>query len=154
MTWTRIIVAAALFVGLSAQSRAADTYMREELRIPLPATGPRGLEALLVRPSEPGRYPLALLSHGAPRSPADRPKTVSYTHLDVYKRQGVGIVAVGRIELIAGQRHERGKMRTGGITNKADAVGIEVEFGGFRPYELDLSLIHISLWIERRARRR
>jgi dienelactone hydrolase len=73
MTWTRIIVAAALFVGLSAQSRAADTYMREELRIPLPAAGARGLEALLVRPSELGRYPLALLSHGAPRSPADRP---------------------------------------------------------------------------------
>jgi dienelactone hydrolase len=73
MTRTRIVVAAALLVGLSAQSRAADTYMREELRVPLPAAGPRGLEALLVRPSEPGRYPLALLSHGAPRSPAERP---------------------------------------------------------------------------------
>jgi dienelactone hydrolase len=30
------------------------------------------LEALFVRPSEPGRYPLALLAHGSPRVPTDR----------------------------------------------------------------------------------
>jgi hypothetical protein len=32
-------------------SAAAADYYQEELRIPLAAAGPRGLEALLIRPS-------------------------------------------------------------------------------------------------------
>jgi hypothetical protein len=39
----------------------------------MPAAGPRGLEALLVRTDEPGRHPLVLLSHGSPRVAAERP---------------------------------------------------------------------------------
>jgi len=72
MTWTRL-VAAALFIGLASQSPAADLYIREEIRVPLPSAGSHGLEALLVRSNEPGRYPLALITHGSPRSPTDRP---------------------------------------------------------------------------------
>src|SRR5271170_4150658 len=46
--------------------------LQQPLRILLP--GDLGtLEALLVRPAEPGRYPLALINHGSPRSGADRP---------------------------------------------------------------------------------
>jgi dienelactone hydrolase len=70
---SRVAVAAALFLGLCAHGRAADLYTEEEIRVPLPAVAPHGLEALLVRPSGPGRYPLALISHGSPRSLADRP---------------------------------------------------------------------------------
>ncbi len=71
MAWTRLVVAA-LSVGLGGQSPAADLYVREEIRVPFPAAGSRGLEALLVRSNEPGRYPLALITHGSPRSPTDR----------------------------------------------------------------------------------
>ncbi|HUD87832.1 MAG TPA: CocE/NonD family hydrolase [Xanthobacteraceae bacterium] len=58
-------------VVASAVHCAADPFVQEDLRIPLAAAGPRGLEALLVRPNEPGRYPLALMSHGSPRARAD-----------------------------------------------------------------------------------
>ncbi len=45
---------------------SAQTYREESLRIPFAAAGPRGLEALLVRPDDGRRYPLALISHGTP----------------------------------------------------------------------------------------
>jgi dienelactone hydrolase len=35
-----------------------------DLRIPMKAAGPRGLQALLVRPDEPGPHPLAIITHG------------------------------------------------------------------------------------------
>ena len=38
---------------------------------------PAGLEAMLLRPSGSGRYPLALISHGAPRDQAARPNHVA-----------------------------------------------------------------------------
>lgn len=50
---------------------AAQDYRRESLWIPYSATGPRGLEAVLVRPADGRRYPLALLTHGSPRGDAD-----------------------------------------------------------------------------------
>src|SRR5213080_2439192 len=52
---------------------AAQNYTSEELRIPMAAAGPRGLEALLIRPTGSGPYPLALISHGAPRDGTTRP---------------------------------------------------------------------------------
>jgi dienelactone hydrolase len=57
----------------AASGAAAQTIMREELRIPMAEAGPRGLEALLVRPNERGRFPLALVSHGSPRDSRARP---------------------------------------------------------------------------------
>jgi dienelactone hydrolase len=64
-----------VFVAWAALTGAADaqTYVREELRIPAPGTGPRGLEAILLRPDLPGPLPLALINHGSPRKPEDRP---------------------------------------------------------------------------------
>jgi dienelactone hydrolase len=52
---------------------AADDFVREDMRIPMASAGPGGLEALLVRPKAPGRYPLALINHGSPRSASERP---------------------------------------------------------------------------------
>jgi dienelactone hydrolase len=63
--------AIALLLGLAASAAAAEPLLREPLAIPLPGPG-SGLEALLVRPSQPARYPLALISHGSPRRPQDR----------------------------------------------------------------------------------
>jgi dienelactone hydrolase len=68
MNWARFFFAAALLAGLAGQTVAAEPYLKEELRIPFALAGPRGLQALLVRPNGPGRYPLALLAHGSPRS--------------------------------------------------------------------------------------
>ena len=68
-----------LALALAAmQPAAAQDYVREDLRIPMPAAGPHGLEALLVRPATGGPWPLALLSHGTPTDPAERPKMSPY----------------------------------------------------------------------------
>jgi hypothetical protein len=56
----RALLLAVLIVAAAIPPAAAEDFYREELRIPMPAAGPRGLEALLIRPSGPQRYPLAL----------------------------------------------------------------------------------------------
>jgi len=50
-----------------------------EMRIPIKGSGTKGLEALMVRPAEPGPHPLALLTHGTPRDPNDRPGMTALT---------------------------------------------------------------------------
>ena len=57
---------------VAAHLATADPLIREPLVIPMAAAGPRGLEALLVRPGQPGRHPLALINHGSPRNPSAR----------------------------------------------------------------------------------
>ncbi len=69
----RAALAALLIISVVTPAAAADQFYREDLRIPMAEAGPRGLEAMLIRPSGTGRYPLALLSHGAPRDDAARP---------------------------------------------------------------------------------
>jgi len=71
--WSIITVLALALLFPSPSLRAADRLVHEELRIPMDAAGPRGLEALLVRPEGHGRFPLVLINHGSPRSGADRP---------------------------------------------------------------------------------
>jgi dienelactone hydrolase len=68
----RSLVVALAISSAALHGALADDFYREDLRIPLAAAGPRGLEAMLVRPSGTRRYPLALISHGAPRDAADR----------------------------------------------------------------------------------
>jgi dienelactone hydrolase len=73
VTWIPgLLCAFALLFG-SALQCAAGPFVQEDLRVPLPTSGAGDLEALLVRPNEPGRHPLALINHGSPRSSADRP---------------------------------------------------------------------------------
>jgi len=52
---------------------AGQRLVEQELRIPANGAGKKGLEAVMVRPSEPGPHPLVLVDHGAPRS-GDRRK--------------------------------------------------------------------------------
>ena len=69
----------AILIAVAAPLPAtADDYYRETLRIAMPEAGPRGLEALLIRPAGAQRYPLALLSHGAPTDPQERPGMTPY----------------------------------------------------------------------------
>ncbi len=55
-----------------SRDAADDAFLQEPLRILLPSDLGT-LEALLVRPNAPGRYPLALIAHGSPRSAAQQP---------------------------------------------------------------------------------
>lgn len=79
---------------------AAQDYTREELRIPMAAAGPRGLEALLIRPAGNGPWPLALISHGAPRDGSTR-ATMSVNTLH---RQGIEFARRGFASLILMRR--------------------------------------------------
>jgi len=78
---------------------AALDYIRDELRIPMAAAGPRGLEALLIRPAGSGPYPLALISHGTPREASAR-STMSanrlYRQATEFARRGFAALIVMR----------------------------------------------------------
>jgi dienelactone hydrolase len=95
----RAALLAALIVCMTMQRAAADGFHREDLRIAMVAAGPAGLEAMLVRPSGSGRYPLALISHGAPRDPAAR-ATMSpyrmYRQAMEFARRGFAALVVMR----------------------------------------------------------
>ena len=71
LCWNLAAFALAMFVALPSFADAADFYT-EDLRIPMAAAGPRGLEAFLMRPQAAGKYPLAQISHGTPRDDDDR----------------------------------------------------------------------------------
>jgi dienelactone hydrolase len=66
-----LLVVAVLIAGREA---SAQSFRQDMLRIPMASAGPRGLEAMLVRPNEPGPFPLVLISHGSPRAAEQRPK--------------------------------------------------------------------------------
>ncbi|WP_305719103.1 S9 family peptidase [Bradyrhizobium sp.] len=92
-------IALALVVLLTAAPAAADQFHRENLRIPSAAAGPRGLEAMLIRPAGTKRYPLALLSHGAPRDAAARGRMTPnglYAQATEFARRGFAAVVVMR----------------------------------------------------------
>jgi dienelactone hydrolase len=69
---TRAALLAILIFCVATEPAAAEEFYREDLRIPMTAAGPRGLEALLIRPSGTGPFPLALISHGAPSGANER----------------------------------------------------------------------------------
>lgn len=68
----------ALGAALLPRTAMAEDFHREDLRIPFAAAGPRGLEAMLIRPAAGRRYPLALISHGSPRDAAERREMSPY----------------------------------------------------------------------------
>jgi dienelactone hydrolase len=94
-----IALAAGCLFACIGPSGGAELYVREELRIPYAAAGVQGLEALLVRPNETGRFPLALISHGSPRSGADRPEMTPWSLLPQaleFARRGFAAAVVMR----------------------------------------------------------
>ena len=95
----RAAMLAAWIAGIAMQPAAAESYHREDLRIPMEAAGPRGLEAMLLRPSGTQRYPLALLSHGSPRDTAARATMSpygSYRQALEFARRGFAALVVMR----------------------------------------------------------
>jgi dienelactone hydrolase len=93
-----IALALALLVQHSVVANAQG-LLRQELRIPVEAAGPKGLEAVLVRPDLPGRFPLALVNHGSPREASERPEMTPMgmlPELEEFARRGFVAVAVMR----------------------------------------------------------
>jgi dienelactone hydrolase len=82
----------------SSVVRADNAFVDEPLRVPLPRDVGT-LEALLVRPSHPGRYPLVLLSHGSPRADAKRQRMTPLAMLPQareFARRGWAVLIVMR----------------------------------------------------------
>jgi len=82
------------------QPALAEDYYQEELRIPMAAAGPPGLEALLIRPSAPGRYPLALITHGSTSDAKKRQEWTPY----VFYRQAIEFARRGFAALVVMRR--------------------------------------------------
>jgi dienelactone hydrolase len=79
-------------------ARAAEFYA-EDLRIPMAGASTQGLEALLVRPAAPARYPLALINHGTPRDSADRATMTARSYYEIaleFARRGFASLIVMR----------------------------------------------------------
>jgi dienelactone hydrolase len=77
----------------------AQNYIVEDIRVPDAAAGPQGLEGVFLRPAGHGRYPLALISHGSPRDPAERPQMAPQSMLPQmmeFARRGWATAAVLR----------------------------------------------------------
>lgn len=88
-----LVVALTVLAGTAG----AQTFIREELRIPAPGAGSRGLEAIFVRPDLSGRLPLVVISHGSPSTADERRTATPHLYLRAameFARRGwaVGIV--------------------------------------------------------------
>ncbi|WP_438503264.1 hypothetical protein [Bradyrhizobium campsiandrae] len=89
----RLPVLILLAVAATTIRANATRFYTEDLRIPMAAAGPQGLEAFLVRPAGTKRYPLALLSPGSPRSFDDRATMSAHKYYGIaleYARRGCG----------------------------------------------------------------
>jgi dienelactone hydrolase len=74
-------------------------FVERTLRIPAPGAGSKGLEAVMIRPNEPGPHPLALVNHGAPRDQSDQRKMTPWEMLPLareFARRGWTAVIVMR----------------------------------------------------------
>jgi len=97
MAWKRVLVIVCLSLA-AIGVRADSPFVLQPLRVLL-GSDLGTLEALFVRPSAPGRYPLALLAHGSPRSPADRANMTPLSMLPQaleFARRGWAVVIVMR----------------------------------------------------------
>ncbi|MBR0953788.1 alpha/beta hydrolase family protein [Bradyrhizobium canariense] len=93
-----VLIAWLATAGIVPNAMAAEFYT-EDLRIPTAEAGPQGLEAFLVRPAGTKRYPLALLSHGSPRSFDDRATMSAHKYYGIaleYARRGFAALIVMR----------------------------------------------------------
>ncbi|QOG21655.1 alpha/beta hydrolase family protein [Bradyrhizobium sp. SEMIA] len=137
-----LLIAGLLLAG--APAHAAEFYT-EDLRIPMAETGSQGLEAFLVRPAGTKRYPLALLSHGSPRSFDDRATMSAHKYYGIaleYARRGYAALIVmrrgygtspgGRIDSVGGG-HSAGGLATVALTAQAPpGLVAAISFAGGR----------------------
>jgi len=93
-----VVLIVFLIVTGAGMARADSPFVLQPIRVLL--GGDAGvLEALFVRPNEPGRYPLVLLAHGSPRAGAERPTMTPLAMLPQaleFARRGFAAVIVMR----------------------------------------------------------
>ena len=84
----------------ASSAAVASGVTRRFIQVPYASGGrTKHLEAMLVQPARTGRYPLALISHGSPRTPADRSGMApsAYTAIATdFARRGWASLAVMR----------------------------------------------------------
>ncbi|MCK1362170.1 alpha/beta hydrolase [Bradyrhizobium sp. 199] len=110
-----VVLMAWLATAGAARHATAAEFYTEDLRIPMAEAGPQGLEAFLVRPTGAKRYPLALLSHGSPRSFDDRAAMSAHRYYGfaleyarrgfaalIVMRRGYGTSPGGRVDSVGG----------------------------------------------------
>jgi dienelactone hydrolase len=61
-----------LVAASGADDKPSSQLLVTELRVQTHGSGKKGLEAVMVRPNDGAPHPLALLTHGTPRDPAER----------------------------------------------------------------------------------
>src|SRR5215510_3829719 len=100
-TWpvALLVLVVVALAGPATAQQAHPLYLREPLRIPMPEAGPKGLEAILVRPAADGKYPLVLINHGSPRVSGERAGMTPLAFLPQimeFARRGWAVAAVMR----------------------------------------------------------
>lgn len=88
-----------LILALLSGGAEAQSFKREELRVPAPGAGQRGLQVLFVKPDLPGRLPLAVITHGSPLKPEGRKATTPLHYLpqaNEFARYGWAVAIVVR----------------------------------------------------------
>jgi dienelactone hydrolase len=70
--FSRGILFLILLVTALARCASAQDLVTTEMRIPTHGSGKKGLEAVMIRPNDNAPHPLALITHGSPRDPAER----------------------------------------------------------------------------------
>jgi dienelactone hydrolase len=80
---TAFLLALVAIISSATQGRA-DEIRLDALKIPAVISGSRGpesvgLEAIVLRPDDGRPHPLAVLNHGSPRNPGDRPTMSPYS---------------------------------------------------------------------------
>jgi dienelactone hydrolase len=96
----RAALLAGLIVAVAIPPALADDFYRADLRIPMQAAGPRGLEALLIRPAGAQQYTLALISHGTSSDAEKRHEWTPY----VFYRQAIEFARRGFAALVVMRR--------------------------------------------------
>jgi dienelactone hydrolase len=123
-----VLLLAAGLMAATAAGAAEPPYHREDLRLPYAAAGPRGLEAMLLRPGGGGRHPLAVISHGSPRDAAERPQMSPYRLYEQaaeFTRRGFAALVVMR----RGYGTSGGEADSSGPCNRRDYLASAKESG-------------------------
>lgn len=89
-----------LVLNLSLPCFANSSLIWQETQIPVNThQGPVKLETLLVYPNDGAKHPIALISHGSPRSASDRPRMSALYYLPIayeFARRGYAVAVVLR----------------------------------------------------------
>jgi dienelactone hydrolase len=94
-----LVVLVTFGLSLPLPFLSAQSLIQTELRIPWAKAGSKGLAAVMIRPNEPGPHPLAVITHGRPRTSDDFPGMTPFSFLSQareFARRGWTAVVIMR----------------------------------------------------------